>query len=218
MYSIPSALSCVHRWHGVGSRDICSNNDSQLSHLALEYCYFVEDVLVTSLLARCTMNLFTRCTVNWTLARLQWWCAIQYSFLTKEINNNWMRVIWWEFQIKWTRIFTRNNSSAELVIYLSIIGMFNEVKPISWYKFLTRPSRLILKGTPSYDTLWRLHKCILSAGSLTIPSLGTLRNRTAGRLRTAEWRKNVTQDRECTVLRDIFASFCRPESSSRPVA
>ena len=42
------------------------------------------------------------------------------------------------------------------------------------------------------------------------PSIfGTLRNRTAGRLRTAEWRKNVAQDRECTVSRDIFASFCR---------
>lgn len=75
----------------VGSRDICSNDDNQLSHLALEYCYFTEDVLVTKLLSRCT--------VNWTLARLQWWCAIQYSLLTKEISNNWMRVIWWEFKI-----------------------------------------------------------------------------------------------------------------------
>ena len=48
----------------------------------------------------------------------------------------------------------------------------------------------------------------------------TLRNRTAGRFRTAEWLKNVAQDRECTVSssRDIFSSFCRPESSSRHVA
>ena len=30
--------------------------------------------------------------------------------------------------------------------------------------------------------------------------------------------KNVAQDRECTVSRNIFSSFCRPESSSRPVA
>ena len=46
----------------------------------------------------------------------------------------------------------------------------------------------------------------------------TLRNRTARRLRTAEWRKNVAQDRECTVSCDIFSSFCLPESSSRSVA
>ena len=30
--------------------------------------------------------------------------------------------------------------------------------------------------------------------------------------------KNVAQDREYTVSRHIFLSFCRPESSSRPVA
>ena len=48
--------------------------------------------------------------------------------------------------------------------------------------------------------------------------LGSLRNRTAGRLRRAEWRKNVAQDRECTVPREIFSSFCRPESFNRPVA
>ena len=30
--------------------------------------------------------------------------------------------------------------------------------------------------------------------------------------------KNVAQDQECTVSRNIFSSFCRPESSSRPVA
>ena len=47
--------------------------------------------------------------------------------------------------------------------------------------------------------------------------IDTLRNRTAGRLWTAESR-NVTRDRECSVPRDIFSSFCRPESSSRPVA
>ena len=46
----------------------------------------------------------------------------------------------------------------------------------------------------------------------------TLRNRTAGRLRTAEWRKNVPRDWEFPILRDSFSSFCRPESSSRPVA
>ena len=171
MNSFRSVMRSSSRLPRVGSRDmICSNNDSQLSHLALEYCYFAEDVLVTSLLARCTMNLFTRCTVNWTLARLQWWCAIQYSLLTKEINSNWMRVIWWEFQIKWTRIFTRNNLSAELVIYLSIIGMIMRLSLYLEIKFLTRPSRLILKGTPSYDTLWRLHECIFSASSLTILS------------------------------------------------
>ena len=39
-------------------------------------------------------------------------------------------------------------------------------------------------------------------------SLETLRNRTAGRLMMIEW----------SVWRDIFSSFYRPESSSRPVA
>ena len=29
--------------------------------------------------------------------------------------------------------------------------------------------------------------------------------------------KNVAQDRECTVSRHIFSSFCRPESYRRPV-
>lgn len=70
-WCIPSALSCDHRLHGVESKQTCSNDDTQLSHLALEYCYFTEDVLVRKLLSRCT--------VNWTLARLHWWCAIQYS-------------------------------------------------------------------------------------------------------------------------------------------
>ena len=37
---------------------------------------------------------------------------------------------------------------------------------------------------------------------------GTLRNRTAGRLRTAEWRKNVARDCAFPVLRDIFSSCC----------
>ena len=31
-------------------------------------------------------------------------------------------------------------------------------------------------------------------------------------------RKNVTQDRECPVARDVSSSFCRPEFSSHPVA
>ena len=31
-------------------------------------------------------------------------------------------------------------------------------------------------------------------------------------------RKNVTQDRECPVARDVFSLFCRPEFSSHPVA
>ena len=30
--------------------------------------------------------------------------------------------------------------------------------------------------------------------------------------------KNVAQDRECTVSRDIFSSFWRPESFNRPVS
>ena len=47
---------------------------------------------------------------------------------------------------------------------------------------------------------------------------GTFSNRTARRLRTAEWRKNVARDCAFPVLRDIFSSFCRPQSSSRPVA
>ena len=34
--------------------------------------------------------------------------------------------------------------------------------------------------------------------------LGSLRNRTAVRLRTAEWRKNVARDCAFLVLRDIF--------------
>ena len=48
--------------------------------------------------------------------------------------------------------------------------------------------------------------------------LETLRNITAGRLRTAEWRKTVAQDRECTVSREVFSSFCRSEAFSRFVA
>ena len=59
---------------------------------------------------------------------------------------------------------------------------------------------------------------------LCCQKLETLLNRTAGRLttsgrlRTAEWRKNVAQDRECTVSCDSFSSFCLPESFSRSIA
>jgi len=70
MNSFRSVMRSSSRLLRVGSREICSNDDNQLSHLTLEYCYFTEDVLVTKLLARCTMNFFSRCTVNWTLARL----------------------------------------------------------------------------------------------------------------------------------------------------
>ena len=48
--------------------------------------------------------------------------------------------------------------------------------------------------------------------------LGSLCNRTAGRLRTPERRKNVARDSAFPILRDIFSSFCRPECSSRPIA
>ena len=53
---------------------------------------------------------------------------------------------------------------------------------------------------------------------LCVLLLETSRNRTAGRLRTAEWWKNVAEEWECTVSRDVSSSFCRPQSSSRPVA
>ena len=53
---------------------------------------------------------------------------------------------------------------------------------------------------------------------LVVFLIASLRNRTAGRLRTAKWRKNVARDCAFPILRDIFSSFCRPESSSRPVA
>ena len=45
----------------------------------------------------------------------------------------------------------------------------------------------------------------------------TLRNRTAGRFRKAEWQKNVARDCTFPVLRDICSSFCRSEPSCRPV-
>ena len=38
-------------------------------------------------------------------------------------------------------------------------------------------------------------------------TLENLRNRTTERLRTTEKRKNVAQDWECTVSRDIFSSW-----------
>ena len=71
--------------------------------------------------------------------------------------------------------------------------------------------------------LYKQHICFILVLYISGPSsswLETSRNRTAGRLRTAEWRKNVAQEREYTVSRDIFSSFCarRPESSSCPVA
>ena len=47
-------------------------------------------------------------------------------------------------------------------------------------------------------------------GAYQFTLLETLRNRAAGRLRMAERRKNVAQERECPVSRDIFSSFCRP--------
>ena len=43
-------------------------------------------------------------------------------------------------------------------------------------------------------------------------TVASLRNRTAGRLRTAEWRKNVVRDCAFPMLRDMFSSFCCPES------
>ena len=47
---------------------------------------------------------------------------------------------------------------------------------------------------------------------------GSLGNRTAGRFRTAKWRKNVARDCAFPILHDIFSSFCRPESTNHPVA
>lgn len=46
---------------------------------------------------------------------------------------------------------------------------------------------------------------------------GSLHNRAAGRLRTAESRKNVAWDCALPFLCEIFSSFCRLESSSCPV-
>ena len=42
------------------------------------------------------------------------------------------------------------------------------------------------------------------SGPLPRYSIGSLRNRTAVRLRTAEWRKNVARDCAFLVLRDLF--------------
>ena len=64
--------------------------------------------------------------------------------------------------------------------------------------------------------VWILNPTSAIWTSVQLTILGTLRNRTAGGIRTTEWRKNVARARECTVSRDIFSSFCRPEFSSRP--
>ena len=60
--------------------------------------------------------------------------------------------------------------------------------------------------------------CVCHSFIVVSSTIGTLRNRTAGRLRTTEWRKNVARDCAFPVLSDIFSLFCRPESSSRPLA
>ena len=63
-------------------------------------------------------------------------------------------------------------------------------------------------------TLWCFSAAARADGG---KSLETLRNRTAVRLRTAEWRRNVALDRECTMSGDtffvilpswVFQSFC----------
>ena len=80
-------------------------------------------------------------------------------------------------------------------------------------------SSLKLSGRHVMSSRWivMLCRCVVVSCS-PVETLETLRKSTAGRLRTAEWRKSVTWDRAFPVLGDIFSSFCRPESSSRPVA
>ena len=61
-------------------------------------------------------------------------------------------------------------------------------------------------------TLWCFSAAARADGG---KSLETLRNRTAVRLRTAEWRRNVALDRECTMSGDTF--FCHSAVLSLPV-
>ena len=75
--------------------------------------------------------------------------------------------------------------------------------------YADRPFLPMRRGPPPDYLVTRewLHSIQEDPGFLII--LGTLRNRTAGRLRTAEWRKNFAEDRECTVSRYIFSPFYR---------
>ena len=77
-----------------------------------------------------------------------------------------------------------------------------------------------------HTTLWLLWWvvgfCHRFVNVMTPPSsswvLGTLRNRTAGRLRMVEWQKMSRKTGNAQSRATFFSSFCRPESSSRPVA
>ena len=72
--------------------------------------------------------------------------------------------------------------------------------PFSFRDFSWFEKRIWINGWTSKRYC---HKLIVTP-SLPVPLIGTLRNRTAGRLRTAEWRKNVARDCAFQVLRDIF--------------
>ena len=51
--------------------------------------------------------------------------------------------------------------------------------------------------------------CVCPSFIVVSSTIGTLRNKTAGRLRMTEWRKNVARDCAFPVLSDISSFFCR---------
>ena len=75
----------------------------------------------------------------------------------------------------------------------------------NWKVFIPRPPASTWKRRGNFSEGGRVIKgYVNNVGRVT---LGSLRNRTAGRLRTAEWRKNVARDCAFPILRDIFFSM-----------
>ena len=97
-------------------------------------------------------------------------------------------------------------------LYKIVLIIFIEIWAITnfWVDTFTHPPSKLLQQILSTKKF--------NDSAVVMLTIASLRNRTAGRLRTAEWRKNVARDCAFPILRDIFSSFCRPESSSRPVA
>ena len=139
---------------------------------------------------------------------------LRVALQSREINCHWHSLL-----LFWRRLWTLaghwNSAGFSRCAIASVLG-FASLNTLNYLRFRENTSsgrRLLDEETDMSNSF--------KASRIWFRSSSFLSNRRAGRFRTAEWRKICGAGEGaglCFPSRDIFSSFCRPESSSRPIA